>query len=125
MTRGPVLVDSGIWIDHINGGDDQLVSLLRRRKVRLHPMIVAEIALGSITQRDKVLEELRKLPAVSTASHAEIMAMIEWQKLWSTGVGYVDTHLLASTCQTEGCRIWTRDKRLHAQAERLAVAYTP
>ncbi len=120
---GAVIVDSSIWIDHINRGDNELVTLLKRRLVRLHPMIIAEIALGSIKQRAFILEELCALPHVETTSHSEVMAMIEWMKLYGTGVGYVDAHLLASARQLPTGKLWTRDKRLLEQAKRLGVAY--
>jgi hypothetical protein len=123
MRRPDVLVDSSIWIDHINGGDHGLADLLRRRKVLVHPMVIGEVALGSIRNRAMVLAELRQLPASATASHAEVLAMIEWAKLHESGLGLVDAHLLAASRLTEGGQIWTRDKRLHAQAERFGLAY--
>lgn len=122
---GPVVVDSSIWIDFINKGDSDLAELLKHRRVRLHPMVVAEIALGSIRQRVFVLEELNALPNVDAASHSEVMAMIEWLKLFGMGIGYVDAHLLAATRQLPSALLWTRDKRLREQAERLDVSYAP
>lgn len=120
---GPVVVDSSIWIAYINKGDLELTELLTRRRVLLHPMIVAEIALGSITQRALVLEELNALPHIDSASHSEVMAMIEWLKLFGMGIGYVDAHLLAATKQLPSSFLWTRDRRLREQSERLGVAY--
>jgi predicted nucleic acid-binding protein len=125
MARSPLLVDSPIWIDHIDKGDPQLVDQLRSRRVVMHPMIIGEIALGSITRRAEILEQLHALKQIKAVAHAEVMAMIEWLKLPSTGIGYVDAHLLAAVRQTPNARLWTRDKRLAAQAERLEVAYTP
>ena len=125
MERTRVLVDTSIWIDHINGGVPRLVDLLKQRRTLLHPMIVGEIALGSIGKRSRVLEDLCALPQAPVVGHAEVMAMIEWLKLSSTGIGYVDAHLLASVRQIEHATIWSDAKRLHAQAERLDVAYKP
>jgi predicted nucleic acid-binding protein len=122
---GLVIADSSIWMDHINKGNFELVGLMKQRRVRLHPMIIAEIALGSIKQRAAMLEELNAFPQVDTSSHSEVMAMVEWMKLFGTGVGYVDAHLLAATKQLHSGVLWTRDKRLHAQAERLHIAYIP
>jgi predicted nucleic acid-binding protein len=48
--------------------------------------------------------------------------MIEREKLFGFGIGYVDAHLLASVRLTHGALLWTRDKRLAAAAERLSVA---
>ena len=119
----PIIADSSIWIDHLNKGDAELAGLLKRRRILLHPMIMGEVALGSIANRAAVLEELAALPQASPASHAEVMAMIGWLDLFNRGVGYVDAHLIAATRRTSGTLLWTRDKRLHAQAERLGIAY--
>lgn len=119
-----ILVDSSIWIDHINKSDEELAGLMRRRRVLLHPMVVAEIALGSLTDRQILSSQLAILPATSVVPHAEIMATIEWRKLYGCGIGYVDLHLLAAA-QSVGALLWTRDKKLLKQATRLGVAFTP
>ena len=74
-----ILADSSIWIDHINQGDDDLAALLKRRRILLHPMIIGEIALGSIANRSTIIEELGELPQGRVVAHAEVMAMVEWQ----------------------------------------------
>jgi predicted nucleic acid-binding protein len=123
IARTAVLVDSCIWIDHINNGDALLAQLLKQKRVVLHPMVLGEIAMGSLRQRKVILEELRQLPIVSSASNAEVMAMVEWHDLHSRGIGFVDAHLLASVHLTQNANLLTKDKRLHAQAERLGIAY--
>ena len=125
MSTTAIIADTSIWIDHINRGDSELIAQLKRRRILLHPMIVAEIALGSIARRKLALGELTILPQAAVASHSEVMAMIEWLQLSKSGIGYVDAHLLAATRQISGCRLWSRDRRLRAQAERLEVAYAP
>lgn len=125
MAAAHIIADSSIWIDHINKGDAELTAQLKRRRIALHPMIIGEVALGSIANRRIVLDELHALPQAKPASHAEVMAMIEWLRLFNRGIGYVDVHLLASTRQLPNGRLWTRDKQLHAQAEQLGVAYAP
>jgi predicted nucleic acid-binding protein len=125
MPRNPVLVDSSIWIDQINEGHPGLNDLLRQRRVLMHPMVYTEIALGSITRRKQVLEELRELPHVAVSSHSEVLAMIEWMEIYNAGIGYVDTHLLAAAKQASNCLLWTKDKRLLAQAKRFDIAYSP
>lgn len=117
-----IIADSAIWIDHLGKGDAELATQLKRRRILMHPMIIGEVALGSIAQRRIVLEELHALPRAAPASHAEVMAMIEWLGLFNRGIGYVDAHLLAATCHLSDGRLWTRDKRLRAQAERVGVA---
>ncbi|MGF1549760.1 MAG: type II toxin-antitoxin system VapC family toxin [Sphingomonadaceae bacterium] len=119
-----IVADTSIWIDHINKGDAELAAQLKRRRIVLHPMIIGEVALGSLANRQLALEELGVLPSVKRASHGEFMEMIERLGLFNKGIGYVDAHLLASARLTPGTFLWTRDKRLRAIAERLEVSAT-
>ncbi len=125
MAQPKVLVDSSIWIDHINKGDIGLAGLLKRRWVVMHPIVYGEIALGSIKSRKAVLEELQELPQTIVASHSEVIAMIEWLELHNKGIGFVDAHLIAAVRLIEGGTLLTRDKRLRVQAERLGLTYQP
>lgn len=125
MATACIIADSSIWIDHINKGDAELAAQLKRRRIVLHPMIIGELALGSIANRRSVLEELHALPQARSASHAEVMAMIEWLELFNCGIGYVDAHLLAAARQLLNGQLWSRDKRLLAQADRLGLAFFP
>ena len=51
--------------------------------------------------------------------------MIEWLELHNKGIGYVDAHSLAATRLSEDGKLFTADRRLRAQAERLGLAYQP
>ncbi len=68
---------------------------------------------------------MMELPQAVAASHAEVVAMIEWLELHNKGIGYVDAHLLAATRLSEDGKLFTADRRLRAQAERLGLAYQP
>ena len=125
MVRPPVLADTSIWIDHIAGKSTPLANLLKARRVSLHPLVIGEIAMGSLCDRRLFISELQQLPNVRVASNAEVMAMVEWHKLFSTGIGFVDAHLLAGVKMTDNATLLTKDDRLHVQAERLGIAYAP
>lgn len=118
-----IVVDTSIWIDHIRVPNAALNALLLGGDVVHHPFVTQEIALGSIASRADVLKGLAALPAIVPAGTDELLEYIEKAKLMGTGVGLVDASLLAGS-DTSGARLWTRDKRLHAQAERLGLAYT-
>ena len=120
-----IVVDTSIWIDHIHSGEPSLNSLLMRDHALMHPHALGEIALGSIRNREQVLARFLLLPVPMMAKEGHILSLIEDEKLVATGIGYTDAHLLASALITPGGKLWTRDKHLHAQAERLAVAYQP
>ena len=117
-----ILVDSSVWVDHLRGGDSLLAELLNRGQVLAHPFVIGELALGSLRQRDVVLDALRVLPQAIVASDEEVMGFIDQHRLFGLGIGYVDVHLLAATRLTPDAALWTRDKRLGAVALRLAVA---
>lgn len=117
-----ILVDSSIWFDHFNRNDDQLVALLEQDRVLIHPFVIAEIALGSLRNRNNVLRDLHALTAAEVARHDEVMAFIDHHGLAGAGIGYVDAHLLASAILTQACLLWSRDKRLAAAALRLGIA---
>lgn len=66
-----VLVDTSVWIDHLHRAETTLVDLLDQSRVCLHPMVIGELALGSIKRRSDVLALLTSLPPAVAASHAE------------------------------------------------------
>jgi len=117
-----ILVDTSVWIDHFRRTDPDLVALLGRSAVLVHPFVIGELALGSLRQADLIIEALQDLPQVRAARDAEVLPFIRRQGLAGSGIGYVDAHLLAATRLTPGTLLWSRDRRLSAQAERLGVA---
>lgn len=118
-----ILVDTSVWVDHLRRSDAQLVDLLERAQVVMHPFVVGEIACGSLANRSTVLELLQDLPAASVAESDEVLAFIEHQALHGKGIGYVDAHLLASAALTGRAQLWTRDKRLLVAAKALGFAF--
>lgn len=117
-----ILVDTSVWIDHLRAADPQLAGLLNRNEVLTHPSVIGEIALGSVAKRAEVLRYLNNLPTGVSATHAEVMVLIERHKLANTGLGYVDAGLLACAALTPGAALWSRDKNLRAAAVRCGMA---
>ncbi len=95
---------------------------LAARQIVMHPFVLGEVALGSLRSRSAILADLRKIANLPVASPGELLTFIDAHALQGTGIGYVDTHIFASTLLAPGTRLWTRDKQLHAAAERLGVA---
>ena len=116
-----ILVDTSVWIDHLRYGDSSLVNLLNTGQVLAHPFVIGEIALGSLRQREVILDTLNNLPRAKIATDEEVLAFINQSKLYGLGVGYIDAHLLASVRLTLGTLLWTRDKRLCAAANQLGL----
>ena len=119
-----VLVDTSVWIDHFRRRNAALVSLLDRDQIRIHPMVVGELACGTPpSPRTHTLGDLALLPPVQVASLSETMGFIERESLYGLGCGLVDMMLLASTRMTPGITLWTLDKRLADVADRFGVAH--
>ncbi len=114
-----ILVDTSVWIDHINANDPVLTALLAKERVLAHPYVIGEISLGSLRDRDVVLGALLDLPGAPVATPEETFYLIEREGLFNRGIGYVDTSLLASARLRPGITIWTRDKRLKKVADEL------
>jgi len=118
-----ILVDTSVWVDHLRGVDLSLANALERGEVVMHPFVIGELACGSMSERTTILELLQDLPAAVTADTDEVLRFIERHKLHGKGIGFVDAHLLASAALTSGSSLWTRDKRLRAVAQTLALAH--
>ncbi len=116
-----ILVDTSVWIEHLRRGEARLVAALSAGLVRIHPCIMGEIALGSLRQREPILSALNAIPQVTVATDDEVSALIEVERLFGLGIGFVDAHLLAALRLTPGVRLWTLDKRLATVADRLGV----
>jgi predicted nucleic acid-binding protein len=117
-----ILVDSSVWVDHLRKGDAALAHMLNSERVLAHPLVIGELALGSLRQREKILAALQDLPQAMVAGDTEVLRFVDQEALHGHGIGYVDAHLLASVRLTAGASLWTRDKRLHALADRLGLA---
>lgn len=117
-----ILLDASVWIDHIRAPQQGATSLLDGGKVLCHPFVIGEVALGQFRERDLVLPLMYRLPTAELASHPEVMSFIDRYRMFGTGIGYVDAHLLASTLLTPDAKLWTRDKGLKRLAEELNLA---
>ena len=119
----PVLVDTSVWVLHFRQSNLALVKLLEQDAVRMHPLILGELACGTPPERTRTLAALAVLQPVQQASLDEIMAFIDREKLYGLGCGLVDLSLLAAVLLSPGTVLWTLDKRLCALAERFGVLH--
>ncbi|MDD2857738.1 MAG: type II toxin-antitoxin system VapC family toxin [Candidatus Nanopelagicales bacterium] len=120
-----ILVDTSVWIDHLHRSDQTLVDLLLSDSVVTHPLVIEELALGSLARRDEVLRMFAGLSKVGVLDHQELLAFVADGGLWGRGLSPTDAHLLGSASTSGAIQIWTRDKRLEAAAGDLALSFTP
>jgi len=116
----PILVDTGIWIDHLHQAEPELQRLLVNGQAVTHPVVVGELACGSIKKRKHFLSSLKYLPSLPEVSSGECLYFLEENKLWGRGLGWGDMHLLAA-CRLGENTIWTRDKPLCAAAGEVGI----
>lgn len=119
-----ILIDTSIWIDHLRKADQRLLTVLNASLAATHPFVLGEIALGSLKDRRRLLGDLAALPMVEVATDDEVLSFIDSHDLAGSGVGYLDAHLLAGVKLTPGARLWSKDRKLCAAADRLGLAMT-
>ena len=118
-----ILVDTSVWIDFLQKGNDKLAALLEADQVVCHPFVIGELACGNLRNRRNVLSLLNGLRRTALATHEETLQLIEKHELMGRGLGYIDVHLLAATLLESPARLWTNDKRLRSVADSLRISY--
>jgi predicted nucleic acid-binding protein len=116
-----ILVDTSVWIQHFRTAQADLTGLLEESRVLIHPFVVGELACGSLRRRQEVLSLLTRLEPAPRASDGEVLELIEVRRLMGRGLGWVGVHLIAS-CLISTARLWTLDRRLKREVERLGIA---
>lgn len=115
-----VLLDTSVWIDHLHRGDARAAAVLEQERVVCHPLVIGELACGSLTRRTELLGLLAALPQAAQATHTEILGCIDRRRLHGKGLGLIDVHLLWAALAQKHL-LWTRDRRLRQGAQRLGV----
>lgn len=119
-----VLVDTTVWVDHFHQTEPQLVRLLNEGNVLGHPFVLGEMALANLNgteDREHILHWMADLQPAILASPSEVLELVELRQLHSEGLGYVDTHLLASALLSPGTTLWTRDIQLLRMVKELGL----
>ena len=117
-----VLVDTSVWVDHLQRRNQVFSALLEEGRVLCHPQVIGELACGNLHNRKEILELLAALPHASSATFEEVLVFLESESLHGRGLGWVDVQLLASA-RLSGCPLWTLDRRLVKAARELGVGY--
>jgi len=117
-----ILADTSVWIDHLRTLNPEMQTLLRNKRILMHPFVIGEIACGTLRERTALLASLRDLRQSRLAANEEVFELIERRRLWGRGISWVDAHLLASALLTR-CRLWSFDQQLQAAAHFLNIDY--
>jgi len=114
-------VDTTVWVDHFQQTEPQLVRLLNEGCVLGHPFVLGEMALANLQDRERILGWMADLQPTVLASPSEVLELVELRELHGQGLGYVDTHLLASVLLSPGTTLWTRDMQLLRVVKELGL----
>ena len=117
-----ILVDSSVWANHFRIGDALLEECLTGKRVRMHPFVVGELAMGNLPRRQRTLKELQTMHRIGAASDAEVLRLVEMDGHHGAGLSWIDMHLLAAVVLREDVDLWTRDRRLDEAAARYGRA---
>ncbi|WP_423924477.1 type II toxin-antitoxin system VapC family toxin [Candidatus Palauibacter sp.] len=117
-----ILVDTSVWIDHLRRPDTALLRLMEARRIRMHPMILGELACGGMGDRAERLREWRGLPRIESLDHDEVVDWIESESLAGKGIGFLDAHILLSAL-CGNAKLWTRDRSLRSLATHFGAAF--
>ena len=115
-----ILADTSVWINYFRHGDPRFGLALSADEILMHPFVLGEIACGTLPSRSKVLSDLQQLPSAIPAGHDEVLGLLNQHRLFGSGIGWIDAHLLASA-RLSSCRLWTLDAQLLAAAKKLRL----
>ena len=116
-----ILADTSVWIDHLRHGSSKLGQLLVDGEVACHPFVIGELACGFLTKRAEILSLLTTLPRAVVADHLEVLRLVDKERLYGRGLGWIDAHLLASAVLSR-TPLLTSDRTLERVALALGVA---
>lgn len=120
-----VLVDTSVWIRAFANRQpfaSGLARLLGLDEVAGHQMVYGELLIGDRGGRAKALAEYARIYQARTVPHAEVIAFVRSRGLHGRGIGWIDSHILASA-MVDGLRLWTADEALSGVAGELGVTF--
>ncbi|MFZ0393192.1 MAG: PIN domain-containing protein [Terracidiphilus sp.] len=118
-----ILADTSIWIEMFRKGrfKAELGNMIAADQLCTHPFVVAELACGSLPDRQRTLTWLDQLTALKIVRLDDVRIMIEARSLWAKGIGLTDAQLIASCLATSGTKIWTIDGALGRITESIGI----
>jgi predicted nucleic acid-binding protein len=119
-----VLIDTGIWIDFLNGKNSSLYlgELLETNRVTIHNLIEGEIQVGNIKNRSKFLDLLQSVKRTSEINRDVLYLLIEKEDLFGKGLSIIDVYIYAAAL-VDNLLVWTNDTRLRKIFEKKGILF--
>jgi predicted nucleic acid-binding protein len=121
-----VLVDTSVWVRFLYNREPYasgLDQLLSRDDVVGHDFVYGELMLGARGGRAKLLSDYVLMHRGPVVRHEEVVQFARDRRLDGRGIGWVDTHLLASAVVGH-FKLWSADACLLTLATEFGVAYS-
>jgi hypothetical protein len=122
-----VLVDTSVWIRFLSNREPYasgLSDLLGADEAFGHDFVYGELLIGDVGGRSRLLADYPRMRQALVVPHAEVVELVRARRLHGRGVGWIDTHLLASAIVGR-LSVWTADPRFAAVADEVGVSYVP
>ncbi len=115
-----ILIDTSVWLRFLRGEEAGLVAQpwIASGQALVHPFVVGELLLGGLSAENETL--LHALPWCAPASPEQLYVFIRNHYLAGTGIGWVDTALLAAA-HAAGAQLATYDTPLARCANQLEI----
>ena len=120
-----VLVDTSVWIRFLSNRAPyaaELEGLLSRGEACGHDFVFGELLIGDKGPRHSLLDDYALMHQAPVVAHSEVVEFVRRRRLQGRGIGWIDTHLLASALVGR-VSLWTADTRLAAVASELGITY--
>ena len=60
-----ILVDTSVWVDHLNSPDVTMTARLRTNEVLMHSMVIGELACGNLRDREARIADLKGVQGIA------------------------------------------------------------
>lgn len=120
-----VLVDTSVWIRFLANRPPfaaGLDALLDEGEVCGHQFVFGELVIGDKGGRRQLLDDYLLMHQLPLVPHRDVTDFVRQRHLHGRGVGWIDTHLLASALVSH-VSLWTADPRLATVAGELNINF--
>lgn len=118
-----IAIDTSVWADFFRGTLPHVHDLMVSGQLVHPPTVTGELSMGNLRDRKRTIAALQSLAPLTLPSDDWVLDFVNDNALFGTGIGWSDAQILASVVLAGDCYLWTRDKRLADQSNRLGVAY--
>ena len=112
------IVDTSVWIEHLKKPQIQLIQLLEMDEVLTHSLVIGELYIGHVKNREEIVSHLLTLPRAREASFQEVMGFVRQRRFFGKGIGWNDAQLLAAALLS-GAAVFSYDQNLMRLARTL------